>query len=37
MPWWGWLLISVLGVVTVAALALAGYLLRIFSHLMDGW
>jgi hypothetical protein len=36
MPWWGWLLVSVLGAICASALAGLGYLLHCLYHMWDG-
>lgn len=35
MTWWGWAIISILGLITVGAAAGLGYLLHLLLHLMD--
>jgi hypothetical protein len=37
MPWWGWLLISVLGLVSMLGVVLAGGVIYTLSHMFDNW
>ena len=37
MPWWGWLLVSVLGLMSLGFIGAITYFLWLFTHFLDGW
>jgi hypothetical protein len=36
MPWWGWLAVSVLGVIALGLSVALGYLVHMLMHMFDG-